>query len=68
MIQTYARPIQILLIEDSPSDAHLTLKALSLAKVANKVSHVEDGVGAMEFLNAKALMRKRRDPILCFWI
>jgi CheY-like chemotaxis protein len=50
MSQTYARPIQILLVEDSPSDAHLTLKALSLAKVANRVSHVEDGVGAMEFL------------------
>jgi chemotaxis family two-component system response regulator Rcp1 len=53
MNKTYARPIQILLIEDSPSDAKLTLKALSLAKVANKVSHVEDGVEAMEFLERK---------------
>jgi len=43
-------PIQILLVEDSPSDAKLTLKALNLAKVANKVFHVEDGMEAMDFL------------------
>jgi two-component system, chemotaxis family, response regulator Rcp1 len=45
-----ARPIQILLVEDSPTDAKLTLTALNLAKVANQVTHVEDGVLAMEFL------------------
>jgi two-component system, chemotaxis family, response regulator Rcp1 len=45
-----ARLIQILLVEDSPTDAKLTLTALNLAKVANQVSHVEDGVQAMEFL------------------
>src|SRR5208337_1221179 len=45
-----ARPIQILLVEDSPSDVKLTMEALQLAKVANEVSHVDDGVKAMEFL------------------
>ena len=45
-----ARPIQILLVEDSPSDAKLTVTALKLAKVANTVHHVEDGVLALEFL------------------
>ncbi len=45
-----ARPIDILLVEDSPTDAKLTLKALTLAKVANRVHHVEDGVQAMSFL------------------
>jgi chemotaxis family two-component system response regulator Rcp1 len=45
-----ARPIQILLVEDSPTDAKLTLTALNLAKVANQVTHVEDGVQAMEYL------------------
>lgn len=44
------RSIQILLVEDSPTDAKLTLTALKHAKVANRVSHVEDGVQAMEFL------------------
>ena len=50
MTEEQARPIEILLVEDSPSDAKLTLTALKLAKVANQVSHVEDGVQAMEFL------------------
>ena len=44
------RPIEILLVEDSPSDAELTLEALHDAKVANRVNVVEDGVYAMEFL------------------
>ena len=44
------RPIEILLVEDSPSDADLTMEALKAAKVCNRLSIVEDGVQAMEFL------------------
>ena len=44
------RPIEILLVEDSPSDTELTLEALRDFKVRNHVSVVEDGVQAMEFL------------------
>ena len=47
---SFIRPIEILLVEDSPSDVKLTLAALNKAKVANRVSHVEDGVAAMELL------------------
>jgi chemotaxis family two-component system response regulator Rcp1 len=50
MTLTNARPIQILLVEDSPTDAKLTMTALKKAKVANNVTHVEDGVQAMEFV------------------
>ena len=50
MNKQQARPIQILLVEDSPSDAKLTLTALKMARVTNQVSHVDDGVKAMEFL------------------
>ncbi len=46
----FVRPIEILLVEDSPSDVKLTLTILGQAKMANRVSHVEDGVEAMEFL------------------
>jgi chemotaxis family two-component system response regulator Rcp1 len=53
MIPTNVTPIQILLVEDSPSDAKLTLTALKQAKVANQVSHVEDGVEAMDFLRRR---------------
>jgi CheY-like chemotaxis protein len=44
------RPIEILLVEDSPSDAEFTSEALKEAKVRNHLSIVEDGVQAMEFL------------------
>lgn len=45
------RPIEILLVEDSPSDTDLTVEALAAAKVTNRLSIVEDGVQAMEFLH-----------------
>jgi CheY-like chemotaxis protein len=44
------RPIEILLVEDSPSDTELTVAALAAAKVCNRLHTVEDGVQAMEFL------------------
>jgi two-component system, chemotaxis family, response regulator Rcp1 len=44
------RPIEILMVEDSPSDAQLTIEALHAAKIANRLSHVEDGVEALRFL------------------
>ncbi len=50
MTKIGARPIEILLVEDSPSDTDLTLEALKDFKVRNHVSVVEDGVQAMQFL------------------
>jgi CheY-like chemotaxis protein len=44
------RPIEILLVEDSPSDTELTVEALEDAKLRNNLSIVEDGVQAMQFL------------------
>jgi chemotaxis family two-component system response regulator Rcp1 len=44
------RPIEILLVEDSPSDAQLAREALASAKIANRLRHVEDGVEALQFL------------------
>ncbi len=44
------RPIEILLVEDSPSDTDLTVAALAEAKVSNRLNIVEDGVLAMQFL------------------
>jgi CheY-like chemotaxis protein len=45
-----ARPVEILLVEDSPSDTQLTIEALHEGKVANNLNHVEDGVEAMAFV------------------
>ncbi len=44
------KPIEILLVEDSPDDACWTMEALKEGRVRNKVSWVEDGVEAMGFL------------------
>src|SRR3954464_13778924 len=47
---TRGEPIEILLVEDSPDDADLTIDALRDGRVKNHISHVEDGVEAMAFL------------------
>ena len=44
------RPIEILLVEDSPGDVRLTREALKEGKVLNKLHLAQDGVQAMEFL------------------
>src|SRR5829696_8352246 len=43
-------PIEILLVEDSPDDADLTMDALRDGRVRNRITHVEDGIEAMTFL------------------
>jgi len=45
------RPIEVLMVEDNPGDARLTMEALKEAKISNRIHHVEDGVEAMEFLH-----------------
>jgi CheY-like chemotaxis protein len=50
MTTTNGHPVEILLVEDSPSDTDLTIEALKEAKVRNRLSIVEDGVAALEFL------------------
>ena len=44
------RPIEILLVEDSPGDVRLTQEALRDAKVRNNLHVVRDGVEALAFL------------------
>ena len=43
-------PIEILLVEDSPDDADLTVDALREGRVRNRVTVVDDGVEAMAYL------------------
>ena len=44
------RPIEILLVEDSPADVDLTREALQEAKVLNNLHVVEDGEQALAYL------------------
>ena len=45
--------IDILLVEDSPTDAALAQEAFAHAKVANRIHHVSDGVEAMDFVHRR---------------
>jgi CheY-like chemotaxis protein len=47
---TMMRAVEILLVEDSPSDADLTEEAFSEGKVLNNLHWVQDGVEALAFL------------------
>jgi chemotaxis family two-component system response regulator Rcp1 len=58
------KPVEILLVEDSPSDAALTIEALKAGKVVNKLTLVEDGVEAMDFLKRRGKYAKAARPDL----
>src|SRR5881628_1340257 len=42
--------IEILLVEDSPYDAELTIRELTRRHLANKLVHLKDGAEALEFI------------------
>lgn len=48
------KPIEILLVEDSPGDVRLTMETLKDAKVLNHLNVVGDGEEAMAFLRRDA--------------
>lgn len=52
--------VEILLVEDNPNDAELTLRALKKHHLANKVLHVKDGAEALEFLFANGAYDQRK--------
>jgi CheY-like chemotaxis protein len=64
MTETEGRPVEILLVEDSPSDTELTVEALKEAKIRNHLSTVEDGVQAMEFLRRQGRFAQAPRPDL----
>jgi len=54
------QPINILLIEDNPGDARLTIEALKEGKFNNRLIHVTDGVEALAYLRKQ---EKYKDAI-----
>lgn len=56
------RPIEILLVEDSPSDVRLTQEALSEGQVLNRLHVVNDGVEAIEFLRRSGTHQNASRP------
>jgi CheY-like chemotaxis protein len=52
--------VDVLLVEDNPSDAELTVRALRSRNLANRLFHVKDGVQAIDFLFAQGEFANRR--------
>lgn len=52
--------IEILLVEDNPTDAELTLRALKKNNFANKMHWVKDGAEALDFIYGRGQYSDRR--------
>jgi two-component system response regulator len=62
--ETHLKPIEILVVEDSPSDALITREALEYAKLLHHLHVVEDGVRALAFLRREGLYARVPRPDL----
>jgi len=51
--------VEILLVEDSPEDAELTIRALRRNKIANEIHVAEDGAEALDFLFCRGAFADR---------
>lgn len=61
----HQRPIEILLIEDSPSEATRTVRALRKGRIRSRITVVEDGEQALGLLRSRPGFRP--DVILLDW-
>ena len=52
--------VEILLVEDNPSDAELTLHALRKHNLANRIQHARDGEEALDFIFCRGSFSTRR--------
>jgi two-component system response regulator len=53
--------VDILLVEDNPRDAEMTIRVLKKNGLANRLIHVEDGAQALEFLFGRGRYAGRAD-------
>lgn len=57
-------PIEILLVEDNPADADLTIRRMKEAKALNHISAVENGTEALAYLRKQGRFSAARTPRL----
>ena len=53
--------VEVLLVEDSPADAEMTLRTLKRRGIANNVEWVRDGAEALEWLSCTGQYAQRRN-------
>jgi len=54
------KQVEILLVEDNPHDAELTLRALKKNNLANSITLVADGEEALDFIFARGAYSERK--------
>ena len=59
-----SRTIEILLVEDNPGDARLTLEAFKEGKVLNNLVVMKDGVDALDYLRRRGPYASAKTPDL----
>ena len=55
--------VEILLVEDNPRDAELTMRALKNGKLANQLMWVKDGQQALDYLFRQGEYSQRADTV-----
>jgi chemotaxis family two-component system response regulator Rcp1 len=60
------QPIEILLVEDNPVDARLTVEALRDARILNHIHFVDDGEQALAFLRREGKYAEAPRPSVVF--
>ena len=56
-------PVDILIVEDNPHDAELTIRALKKQNLANNIFLVEDGAEALDFIFCRGIYEARKFSI-----
>ena len=52
--------IDVLLVEDNPHEAQLTIRSLKKHNLANNLHHVDDGAEALDFIFARGQYADRK--------
>ncbi len=63
-METAAKNVEILLVEDNPGDVRLTQEILNEGKIRNNLSVVENGVEALSFLRKEGKYKNSPIPDL----
>lgn len=54
--------VEILLIEDNPYEAELTMRSLKRSNLTNKLKHIDDGAEALDFIFSTGKYADRTTP------
>ncbi len=59
-MKTFPDAVELLLIEDSPNDAELIIRALKKNNLGNSIAHLKDGEEALDYIFARGQFGHRK--------